>query len=221
MVIRRKIRLYASSVAAVGVALVVAACGGSSSSSHKSSTHAASSTSASTNASATSVTLKTAHGSMGTYLVGPSGRALYLWVADSHGKSNCMGSCAKFWPPLTTTGKPVASGAAASADLGTITRPGGTKQVTYRGHPLYYFAEDASPGMTKGQGSDGFGAKWWLVAPSGAAITKSRSSGGGGSSSGGGGGSSGGGGGGSSSGGGGGSSSGGGGGSSSGGGGWG
>jgi hypothetical protein len=49
--------------------------------------------------------------------------------------------------------------------------------VTYNGHPLYYFAGDSGPGTTSGQGSDEFGAKWWLVAPSGAAITHSASSG--------------------------------------------
>jgi hypothetical protein len=45
--------------------------------------------------------------------------------------------------------------------------------VTYDGHPLYYFAGDSGPGQDSGQGSDGFGAKWWLVAPSGSAITSS------------------------------------------------
>jgi predicted lipoprotein with Yx(FWY)xxD motif len=151
--------------------------------------------------------VKTAHSSKGTYLVGPSGKALYLFLLDKAGKSNCSGSCASIWPPLTTTGKPAASGGAMSADLGTITRSDGKKQVTYKGHPLYYYAADSSPGQTSGQGLNQFGAKWWLVAPSGTAITSSgsggSSSGGGGSSSGGGGGSSSGGGGGSSSGGGG------------------
>jgi predicted lipoprotein with Yx(FWY)xxD motif len=64
-----------------------------------------------------------------------------------------------------------ASGGAQTSDLGTITRSDGTKQVTYDGHPLYYFIADKSKGQTTGQGSDGFGAKWWLVAPSGDAIT--------------------------------------------------
>ena len=45
--------------------------------------------------------------------------------------------------------------------------------MTYDGHPLYYFAPDTSKGSLTGQGSDSFGAKWWLVAPSGTAITKS------------------------------------------------
>jgi hypothetical protein len=83
------------------------------------------------------------------------------------------------------------SGAASASDLGTVTRANGSQQVTYKGHPLYYFLEDATRGSTKGQGSSNFGAKWWLVAPSGAAITVHGSSGSGaaGSSSSGGGGS--------------------------------
>ena len=174
MVSRRKIRFYASSVLGVGVALVVAACGSSSSNSSK---HAASSTPSSTNASATSVMVKTANSSAGKYLVGPNGRALYLWVADKNGKSVCSGACAKVWPPLTTTGKPTASGGAMAAHLGTLTRSDGTKQVTYNGHPLYYYAADTGPGQTTGQGSNNFGALWWLVSPSGASITKSVSGG--------------------------------------------
>ena len=183
MVSRSRIRIYASSVLGVGVALAVAACGGSSSS--HSSKHAANSTPASTNASATSVMVKTAHSSAGSYLVGPNGKTLYLWVADKNGKSVCSGACAQVWPPLTTTGKPGASGGAMSADLGTITRSDGKKQVTYKGHPLYYYVSDTRPGQITGQGSNNFGAKWWLVAPSGAAITKSvtaKSSSGGSSS---------------------------------------
>ena len=68
------------------------------------------------------------------------------------------------------------AGSARASDLGTITRSDGTKQVTYDGHPLYYFAGDSGSGTASGQGSDGFGAKWWLVAPSGSDVTASVSS---------------------------------------------
>jgi hypothetical protein len=63
-----------------------------------------------------------------------------------------------------------------SSDLGTITRSDGTKQVTYDGHPLYYFAGDSGSGQANGQGSDAFGAKWWLVTPAGADVTASVTS---------------------------------------------
>jgi hypothetical protein len=58
-----------------------------------------------------------------------------------------------------------------SSSLGIITRSDGGKQVTYDGHPLYYFSGDSGPGQANGQGSDGFGAKWWLVSPAGAGVT--------------------------------------------------
>jgi hypothetical protein len=69
-----------------------------------------------------------------------------------------------------------ATGSASASDLGTITRSDGTKQVTYDGHPLYYYAGDSGSGMASGQGSDSFGAKWWLVSPSGSDVTASVSS---------------------------------------------
>ena len=101
---------------------------------------------------------------------------MYLWVADSNGKSSCSGTCAKAWPPLTTTGTPIASHGVKAGDLGTLIRADGAKQVTYKGHPLYYFIADTAAGATKGEGSDSFGAKWWLVTPAGSAITTGGSS---------------------------------------------
>jgi predicted lipoprotein with Yx(FWY)xxD motif len=84
--------------------------------------------------------------------------------------SSCSGACAKVWPPLLSTATPAAAGGVNASDIATITRSNGTKQVTYKGHPLYYYVGDRSAGSTSGQGSDSFGAKWWLVAPSGGAI---------------------------------------------------
>jgi predicted lipoprotein with Yx(FWY)xxD motif len=126
----------------------------------------------------------TGKGAAGTYLIGPSGHALYLWVADSGGKSSCSGECAKVWPPLIAHGTPQAASGAIAADLGTIARAGGVEQVTYKGHPLYYFVADSGKGLTKGQGNNGFGAKWWLVAPSGSALTSASTASASGGSSG-------------------------------------
>jgi hypothetical protein len=88
--------------------------------------------------------------------------------------SACTGACASAWPPVTGTA--TAAGSAKASDLGTITRSDGTKQVTYDGHPLYYFVGDSGPGTATGQGSDNFGAKWWLVSPAGSDVTASVSS---------------------------------------------
>ena len=60
-----------------------------------------------------------------------------------------------------------------AADLRTITRPDGTKQVTYKGHPLYFFARDGDKGDAYGQGVNSFGASWYVVSPSGAKVDKS------------------------------------------------
>jgi predicted lipoprotein with Yx(FWY)xxD motif len=176
---RAKVR-SGSAAALVGVALIVAGCGSSSSTSTATSASApaasSSTSSAVSQASAKGVAVGTAKGSAGTYLAGASGRALYLWVADSNGKSSCSGGCANVWPPLTTKGTPIAGHGVKAGDLGTIMRSDGTEQVTYKGHPLYYFVSDTAAGATKGQGSESFGAKWWLVAPSGTAITTGGSS---------------------------------------------
>ncbi len=179
MASRRTAKFRVVGVAGVAIAaLIVAGCGSASSSSSSTTAAAAAPTSTSsatvtTSAASTTtgVMIKTANGTSGTYLAGPNGRALYLWVADTGDMSSCSGACAQAWPPLLTKGKPTAGTGVNASDLGTTMRSDGTEQVTYKGHPLYYFVADTSAGSTKGQGSDSFGAKWWLVAPSGAAIT--------------------------------------------------
>jgi predicted lipoprotein with Yx(FWY)xxD motif len=127
------------------------------------------------------ITTKTSSG--GSFLTNSAGRAIYLFMADSSGKSNCSGACAAAWPPVIATGQPTAAGGVQASDLSTITRSDGTKQVTYDGHPLYYFQGDTGAGTDKGQGLTNFGAAWWLVAPSGSSITTAVTIGGSGGSS--------------------------------------
>lgn len=107
------------------------------------------------------------------HLVDGNGRTLYLFDADTSNTSTCTGACAVEWSPLITTGAPSAAGQAKSSDLGTSKRSDGTLQVTYAGHPLYHFQGDSAPGQTSGQGLDDFGATWWLVGPSGTAVSGS------------------------------------------------
>jgi predicted lipoprotein with Yx(FWY)xxD motif len=120
-------------------------------------------------------TISTASHGLGTMLVDAKGRTLYLWKADTGHKSTCSGACAAAWPPVTTHGKPKARGAAKPSQLGTTKRSDGTTQVTYAGHPLYWFKGDTKAGQHNGQGSDAFGADWLVVAPSGKAITRGDS----------------------------------------------
>ena len=168
-------RLFSLAALAVAAVLVLAACGGSSTSSSSGSASTPSygaakpSTSNTSNSSGTaSVSTKTS--SLGTFLVDGNGRALYLWDADHGSKSTCSGACAQAWPPVTTTGTPKASGAVKASLLGTTKRADGSSEVTYAGHPLYTFAGDTQAGQTNGQGSNGFGAPWWVVTPAGKAL---------------------------------------------------
>ena len=166
-------RLAAGAGSACGVALLVAACstGSSGTAAAGSSSPAGASSSSAAAGGSGSTVITTVSSSAGTFLATSSGHAVYLWSKDGNGMSACTGACTGAWPPVTTTGQVTASGGAKSSDLGTITRPDGTKQVTYDGHPLYFFAGDSGPGMASGQGNDGFGAKWWLVSPSGSDVT--------------------------------------------------
>jgi predicted lipoprotein with Yx(FWY)xxD motif len=115
-------------------------------------------------------TVSTAKTKLGRVIVNGSGRTLYLFEKDKHGKSACSGACAAYWPPLLTHGKPMAAGGAMRALLGTIKRSNGSRQVTYAGHPLYTFIEDTKRGQTKGEGSTLFGAGWDALSPAGKKI---------------------------------------------------
>lgn len=116
--------------------------------------------------------VSTRNGKLGVHLTTAHGRTLYMFAADTRRRSHCRRVCAEFWPPLTTSGAPTARRAAKASKLGTIRRRDGTRQVTYAGHPLYLYAGDATAGQTNGQGILAFGARWWMLAPSGRRITK-------------------------------------------------
>jgi predicted lipoprotein with Yx(FWY)xxD motif len=122
------------------------------------------------NAAYATSTLKTRHAKLGTYVVDGKGLSLYLFEKDKGKKSSCYGACAKVWKPLTVKGTPSAGTGLKRALLSTTKRTDGTKQVTYGGHPLYYYDDDHKAGQTEGQGVKEFGAKWYVVKPSGKKI---------------------------------------------------
>ena len=103
---------------------------------------------------------------LGQTLVDGQGRTLYLFEADQAGKSACAGGCASVWPPYLA-GTPQAGTGIAAARLGTTRRDDGGTQLTYGGHPLYYYAGDNRPGDATGQGLDRFGAKWFVLGANG------------------------------------------------------
>jgi predicted lipoprotein with Yx(FWY)xxD motif len=122
---------------------------------------------------------------LGTIVVGPTGRTVYHYLDETGKKIDCTGACQKQWPPvlIAKSAKPVAGPGIDARKLGTIVRPDGTVQVTYYGFPLYRFAGDTKNGQANGQGIE---RAWYAVAPSGTVIklsaTPSASTGGGSSS---------------------------------------
>ncbi len=115
-------------------------------------------------------TLKIAKSKLGSILVDSRGITLYDFPPDKAGKSTCYGACAALWPPLLTKGKPHAGPGVKAALLGTTKRKDGKIEVTYGGHPLYYFVSDRKPGQTTGQGLNQFGAPWWVLSAAGKEI---------------------------------------------------
>jgi predicted lipoprotein with Yx(FWY)xxD motif len=118
--------------------------------------------------------------SVGSVLTGPTGKTLYYFTTDSPTSTTCTGQCAVIWPPLVVTnGTKAALASGVPGTLGTVMRPDGSTQVTYKGHLLYYYQGDTA----KGQGLDGT----WFVAttsggppPAGGSTTTTAGGGGGG-----------------------------------------
>jgi predicted lipoprotein with Yx(FWY)xxD motif len=102
----------------------------------------------------------------GKVLFGPSGKVLYVFGADRGTTSRCYGICAAAWPPLLTKGAPVAGPGVAAKLLGTTKRKNGSLQVTYKGHPLYYYSAD-KVGKIMCQHANMHGGLWLVIKPNG------------------------------------------------------
>jgi predicted lipoprotein with Yx(FWY)xxD motif len=114
--------------------------------------------------------VKVGPSNLGRVLVDAHGKTLYMWAHDKSSKSTCYGDCAEYWPPLVSKARPTATAGANSRLLGTSRRNDGRLQVTYAGHPLYYFVKDTKPGQTNGEGLTGFGGRWDPVSAAGKAV---------------------------------------------------
>jgi predicted lipoprotein with Yx(FWY)xxD motif len=109
-------------------------------------------------------TLNTAKIGGVTVLTNAHGFTLYWFAPDTATRSNCTGTCAAYWPPVT--GTPLA-GAGVTGTLATIKRSDGTTQATYDGHPLYTYVGDTAPGQAFGNGLNLNGGLWHEVTVSG------------------------------------------------------
>jgi predicted lipoprotein with Yx(FWY)xxD motif len=165
---RNRLRMLLALLAVAAAAAVLAAC----SSSGTSSTSGGSSTSTSSPAAATAGSLKSATIGGATVLTSSKGFTLYSFAPDTPAKSNCNGTCAQNWPPVT--GPVTAAGV--TGTFSTIKRSDGSVQATFDGHPLYTFVGDTAPGQNKGNGLNAAGGLWHEITTSGTAAPAGGSS---------------------------------------------
>lgn len=110
--------------------------------------------------------IKSGDSDFGPMLFDSRGQAIYIWEVEESSTAECYGSCAEAWPPVLTDGLPVAKGDVKSELLGTTKRTDGTLQVTYNGHPLYFYANE-NPGEVECHNIKTHGGLWWVIQPSG------------------------------------------------------
>jgi predicted lipoprotein with Yx(FWY)xxD motif len=109
------------------------------------------------------------HTALGNILTNGRGLTLYAFSRDGRNHDRCVsiGGCTGTWPPLTTSARPQHGPGINGRLLGTIKLPGGARQVTYAGHPLYTYIADGGPGQTFYVGVSQFGGTWYAVNPAG------------------------------------------------------
>jgi predicted lipoprotein with Yx(FWY)xxD motif len=159
---------------AIGASLLLSACGGSSNKASSSPAAPSQSASGQSTSGSSGALVRTASNSTlgGTVLVNSKGLTLYRLSGEQAGKFICTSSgCLQTWHPLTVPAGSKPTGSVGS--LGVVKRPDGTEQVTYKGLPLYTFAQDTAPGQAKGQGFKDVGT--WAAVTTGAAKASSSS----------------------------------------------
>ena len=167
---RRRMLLAVLAVAVAAVA--VAACGSYPTSGRARLYGLAPSAPAAGASPASSSALTLRHTALGTILTTTTGLTVYAFEADRGTMSACTGACAAAWPPVTASGgRLMVTGGASMSLVAQTTRPGGVHQLIYAGHPLYTFAGDTGPGVTSGQGSEEFGARWDVLTAAGREVT--------------------------------------------------
>jgi predicted lipoprotein with Yx(FWY)xxD motif len=162
-----------SILALCAAAILAAGCGSDSESTTASAAPSAATSDGAAQATASArggKAVKAIGSSYGKVIADRRGEAFYLFGKDGRGKSRCYGACARAWPPVITKGRPRAGKGVKARLLGTTKRKNGKRQVTYAGHPLYYYVDD-SPGNILCQNVSEFGGLWLVVKPSGRPVT--------------------------------------------------
>jgi predicted lipoprotein with Yx(FWY)xxD motif len=98
--------------------------------------------------------------SLGPVLADKDGKTLYFFAKDAGENSLCNGNCLENWPVFSVPGNLRLAAGLEASDFGSISRSDGTRQITYKNWPLYYFAQDMAKGDVKGENV----GKIWFVA---------------------------------------------------------
>jgi len=115
------------------------------------------------------ITVKAVSSDYGRIVADRRGQAFYVFLKERGSKSECYGDCATAWPPVLTKGRPVAGKGVRAGLLGTTRRRDGSRQLTYRGRPAYYYVSDA-PGQVLCQDVTEFGGRWLVIRPDGTPV---------------------------------------------------
>ena len=107
--------------------------------------------------------------SYGQILADGADRTIYLFTRDGSTTSTCYGACASAWPPVLSNGTPRPA-PGLTRHLGTTRRRDGHLQVTYNGHPLYYYVGDVQRGEILCQNVEEYGGTWLVVSRGGGAV---------------------------------------------------
>ncbi len=158
-------------LAATAGALLVAGCGGDDDDSSDSAAGGPETATATTAAEPTApgTMIKVGDSEYGQMLFDDTDQAIYLFDKESGPKAECYGACAEAWPPVLTEGEPQGGPGAKAQLLGTIQRDDGSTQVTYNGHPLYFYAHEGK-GEVLCHNVEEFGGLWLVVDPAGDAV---------------------------------------------------
>ncbi len=116
---------------------------------------------------ATTGTVHVAKLPAGEALVTEAGRTLYVFSLDAQKTPKCVGTCAKYYPPLLTAHAPTAGKGVVKGLLGVVKTSTGKLQVTYNHWPLYTFIEDKAPGQANAQMRKVFGGEFAIIGPAG------------------------------------------------------
>jgi predicted lipoprotein with Yx(FWY)xxD motif len=113
--------------------------------------------------------LITAGSDYGPMLYDVSGQPIYLFTAEPGGRPACYDACAEDWPPVLTDGEPSGDTGVRGELLGSTRRAGGSTQVTYAGHPLYFYAHEGKYQVLC-HDVDEYGGTWLVVRPDGTPV---------------------------------------------------